>query len=180
MKVSHWNLPVRRKDSQVLGYDLTHNPEFETCEFYRTYTDLEELIKTTEQMFQEMSVAVDVIEYVDFTPPLKRLDFIPFLQDKLGFTLPKLDDASVDPVPILINIMKERQIAIPVHRTLPHLLDKLSAHYLEPECQSPTWIIHPPECLSPLAKSFTHAETGQTVAAKSRIVCPRGRNRQHI
>ena len=33
------------------GIDMTHNPEFATCEFYQAYTSLDELMKMTEDMF---------------------------------------------------------------------------------------------------------------------------------
>ena len=33
------------------GIDMTHNPEFSTCEFYQAYTSLDELMKMTEDMF---------------------------------------------------------------------------------------------------------------------------------
>lgn len=32
------------------GIDMTHNPEFTTCEFYMAYADYHDLIKVTEKM----------------------------------------------------------------------------------------------------------------------------------
>ena len=32
------------------GIDLTHNPEFTTCEFYMAYADYQDLIQITEAM----------------------------------------------------------------------------------------------------------------------------------
>merc|ERR1719327_2373105 len=36
------------------GMDLTHNPEFSTCEFYWAYADYEDLMAFTEQMLSTM------------------------------------------------------------------------------------------------------------------------------
>ena len=116
-----------------------------------------------------MAIAVNVLEYVDLAPPYDRLDFTQAIEAEMGRELPKLDSPDLNPAPILIEMMRERSIKVPEHPTLPHLLDRLSSHYLEPQCQRPTWIVNPPECLSPLSKSFPHRTTGQMVAARAEL-----------
>ena len=37
------------------GMDLTHNPEFTTCEFYMAYADYHDLMDMTEQMISGMA-----------------------------------------------------------------------------------------------------------------------------
>ena len=159
------------------GIDLSHNPEFTTCEFYRSYADIEELIDTTERMFLGLSRVVNSLVHTDcralippkinFSPPLPRLDFIPAIEAAIGKQLPIL--TSPDAQGQLLLLFNEYDIPLPSLPTLPRLLDKLSAKYLEPQCFAPTWIINHPECLSPLSKSFTHPDNQQHVSARAEL-----------
>lgn len=156
---------------------MTHNPEFTTCEFYRAYADLEELINTTEKMIYGLSqhtssLIQEVYKSLQSqtpvsSPPFRRLDFVPALESRLGQSLPNLDSA--DAVPLLLELFNNCKIPIPSSPTLPRLLDKLSAVYLEPQCSLPTFITHHPECLSPLSKSFVHPITHRRVAARAEL-----------
>lgn len=159
------------------GIDLSHNPEFTTCEFYRSYADIEELISMTESMFLRLSRVVSSLAYtdsrelsppeIDFSPPLPRLDFIPAVEARMGKQLPQL--ISPDAQAQMILLFNECDIPLPSLPTLPRLLDKLSAQYLETHCSSPTWIINHPECLSPLSKSFIHPDNQQRVSARAEL-----------
>ncbi len=159
------------------GIDLNHNPEFTTCEFYKTYADLEELIKMTEAIFLGLSRVVAAFIETDcrslsranigLSPPYKRLDFIPAIEAAIGSRLPNL--ILPDSQSQLIDWFNQHDIPLPTNPTIPLLLDKLSATYLEPQCIAPTWIIYPPECLSPLSKSFLHPDNTQRVAARAEL-----------
>lgn len=164
------------------GLDKTHNPEFTTCEFYVAHLNIEQLIAYTEIILRGVAThlsrnAPPIIPekaiFSEFrTHPDKgfpRLDFIPALSEALGEPLPSLmaPSARVD----IISLFTKHDIPVPEPPTLPRLLDKLSSHFLESQCHTPTWIINPPECLSPLSKSFTHptAPNNQTVAARAEL-----------
>jgi tRNA synthetases class II (D, K and N) len=104
-----------------------------------------------------------------FKGPYRQIDFLLTLNETLGIKLPDLDAESAEAD--LLDIFRQKEIALPARPTLPRLLDKLSALYLEPQCDKPTWIINHPECLSPLSKSFSHPSTNvaQQVAARAEL-----------
>ena len=131
----------------------------------------------TETMFYRLSRTVDSLLYstcrslepvdVDFSPPYRRLDFIPAIEECVGRKLPLL--TSPEAQASLLQLFSDRDIPLPALPTLPRLLDKLSSTLLEPACVAPTWIVNHPECLSPLSKSFDHPENQQRVAARAEL-----------
>ena len=156
---------------------MNHNPEFWTCEFYKTYADLNELIRMTENMFSRLSQGVKAVLRVsdpdlpgfeaDFSPPYRQLDFITAIEQSMRCRIPDLTSPSAfDEV---VAIFRDHNLNLPSNPTLPRLLDKLSSTYLEHKFRNPTWIVNHPECLSPLSKSFLHVENGQRVAARAEL-----------
>ena len=131
----------------------------------------------TERMFLNLSRTVNALidtdcrslkpSQIDFSPPYQRLDFIPAIESLSGRQLPDLTSPEAESA--LIILFNDCQIPLPSLPTLPRLLDKLSSTYLEPQCFEPTWIINPPECLSPLSKSFTHPQNQQRVSARAEL-----------
>ena len=156
---------------------MNHNPEFTSCEFYRAYSTLEDLITTTERLFQGLdnlsrnfankSEASLPIPDFESTIPYRRLDFTSTIESCLNRALPDL--RSPKATNDLLAIFEDHDISTPASPTLPRLLDKLSSTLIEPRCQAPTFITHHPECLAPLAKSFIHPQTGQKVAASAEL-----------
>ncbi|MCJ1245978.1 hypothetical protein MMC30_003182 [Trapelia coarctata] len=159
------------------GLDLTHNPEFTTCEYYRTYTDIEELMRMTEDMLARLAkhanklISSSLVSLkapkIDFCHPFKRVDFIPGIEAAINRRLPNLLLPEAESM--VAEIFQDLSLPLPATPTLPHLLDRLSTTYLEPQCQQPTFIVHQPECLSPLAKSFDHPVVNQRVSARAEL-----------
>ncbi|KAJ1711738.1 lysyl-tRNA synthetase [Aspergillus flavus] len=157
------------------GIDKTHNPEFTTCEFYHAYANLEDLLSMTESLLSGMAQHIRDTNKdgtlkpteVDFSTPFRRIDFLTGIEEKIGRKLPDL--TSPDAVAQVKQLFKDLSLEIPEAPTLPRLLDELCSIYVEPECVNPTFIINPPECLSPLSKSFIHPVTGQRVAARGEL-----------
>jgi lysyl-tRNA synthetase, class II len=160
------------------GLDATHNPEFTTCEFYKSFANIEELIAMTEGLISGLALHVNTLietqftslhalDLGQFTRPFKRIEFIPALEAAMGRVLPDL--ASEQAYQELVSLFFDLSIPLPSSHTLPRLLDRLSSRYLETQCTAPTFIIHPPACLAPLAKSFCDPSSNQLVSARAEL-----------
>jgi len=155
------------------GIDLTHNPEFTTCEFYWAYADYEDLMKVTEQMISGMVYSIHgsyKIRYkpsdeyperiVDFTPPFKRIPLIEGLEQAGNFKMPE-DLTSDDTNKFLRGIVDKFGVNCPEPKTTARLLDKLVGHFLEDGIVNPTFICEHPEIMSPLSKTH-RSKVGRT------------------
>ncbi|KAG4411631.1 hypothetical protein IFR04_015230 [Cadophora malorum] len=161
------------------GLDATHNPEFTTCEFYRAFTDLEELMRMTESMLSSIATRVSELRkktlvnlpagppLEDFTKPFQRLEFIPTIEAVLGTSLPDLSSPTAEAD--LTALFEKHSLPLPLSPTLPRLLDKLSSLYIEPSCSTPTFITHHPSCMAPLSKSFLCPKTSQSISARAEL-----------
>lgn len=160
------------------GLDATHNPEYTTCEFYKAFAELEELISMTETFMSGLAIhsehllstrykSLPKIDPSKFSTPFQRLEFVPTLEAALGFKLPDLQKE--DATKKLIAIFEEKSISLPLPTTLPRLLDKLGSVYIEPSCTAPTFITHHPACMAPLSKSFICPKTSQLVSARAEL-----------
>ncbi|KAL7901954.1 hypothetical protein HDV63DRAFT_377881 [Trichoderma sp. SZMC 28014] len=164
------------------GVDATHNPEFTMCEFYSAYTNLPDLIKETEELIYTLAkhsqelistqlTTLPPIDLSKFTRPFKQVEFIPALEEAIGVRFPKLS-AEDGALPELLAVLKLSGIEIPgeVPTSLPKLLDRLAATYIEPmSFTEPIFITNHPACMSPLAKSFLCPKTYQLVSARAEL-----------
>ncbi|GMH18206.1 hypothetical protein Nepgr_020047 [Nepenthes gracilis] len=147
------------------GIDLTHNPEFTTCEFYMAFADYDDLMELTEKMLSGMVKELTggyVVHYhangldrdpikIDFTPPFRRIDMIVELEKMANLSIPK-DLSSDEANKYLAGACAKYEVKCPAPQTTARLLDKLVGHFLEDTCLNPTFIINHPEIMSPLAK----------------------------
>lgn len=138
------------------GIDSTHNPEFQTCEFYQSWIDMDDLMQLTETLFKEIaqgflcsSISLTHSKSVFIlNSEFRRIEFIPAVESATGVPLP--DDLSTAS---LESYFKRCQLPMPEHCSVGQFLDKLSSELLEPQCKEvPTFIFHQPAQLSPLSK----------------------------
>ncbi|GAA5799973.1 lysyl-tRNA synthetase [Helicostylum pulchrum] len=149
------------------GIDMTHNPEFTTCEFYMAYADMFDLMEMSEELISGMVMKLFgkyQIQYhpqgpegpvldIDFTPPFKRMDMIQTLEEKLNCTFPAGDQLHTDETnKFLSDLCAKNGVECSAPRTNARMLDKLVGEYLEVDCISPTFITGHPQMMSPLAK----------------------------
>jgi lysyl-tRNA synthetase, class II len=120
------------KDFRNEGVSHKHNPEFTMLEWYEAYADYEDIAARLEELIDHVAREVGYEGPVDFTPPWRRITLRDAIREKAG-----LDIASDE---------------LPGEGTWAKRVDDLLSKRVEPDLQSPTFILDYPKELSPFAK----------------------------
>ena len=135
------------------GLDKNHNPEFTSCEFYMAYADYNDLMDLTEDMLGSLSKKLDHVTFNQ--TPYERLSFVPALESATGASFPEnLNEGDIGL--LLKDLCVKNGISLKsdrgVESSTAKLYDKLFSKLIEPELQRPTFVLHHPMCMCPLAK----------------------------
>ena len=148
------------------GIDPTHNPEFTSCEFYMAYADYVDLLTITKNLLSQTAgkaTSLQSTSDLDVNDRLcaafidksyEEIEFIPALEIATGAKFPdaaELTDDSDEAVKFLISLCEKSGTNINERKT-SKLLDKLFSKLIEPELKLPTFVLHHPSCMCPLAK----------------------------
>ncbi|KAI4099099.1 MAG: hypothetical protein L6R37_006147 [Teloschistes peruensis] len=147
------------------GIDLTHNPEFTTCEFYMAYADVYDIMNITEDLvsglvkhvtgsYQTTFHTQTGEEYhVDWEKPWKRIDMIDALEKACGEKFPPGEELHTTATnDFLKSMLKKMKVECTPPQTNARMLDKLVGEFIEETCINPTFITGHPQMMSPLAK----------------------------
>ncbi|KAL4785226.1 hypothetical protein BJX76DRAFT_324976 [Aspergillus varians] len=147
------------------GIDLTHNPEFTTCEFYWAYADVYDLMSLTEELVSGMVKHITGgyettfhtqtgEEYqVNWKAPWRRVEMMPALEEATGEKFPSGDQLhTAETNEFLKKVLKKTGVECSPPLTNARMIDKLVGEFIEETCVNPTFITGHPQMMSPLAK----------------------------
>ena len=147
------------------GADLTHNPEFTTCEFYEAYADVYDVMKRTEELVSGLVESIHggtkttfhtqtgEVYNVDWSAPWKRIEMIPALEEATGEKFPPGDQLHTQETNAFFKaLLKKCNVECSPPQTNARMLDKLVGEFIEEKCINPTFITGHPQMMSPLAK----------------------------
>jgi lysyl-tRNA synthetase class 2 len=154
------------------GIDLTHNPEFTTCEYYEAFADVYDVMDRTEELVEKMVTEVTgglqtkfttqtgEVYDVNWAKPWKRVEMMPALEEACGEKFPPGDQLHTDETnQFLRRILKKVNVECTPPLTNARMIDKLVGEFIEEKCINPTFITGHPQMMSPLAK-YHRTNTG--------------------
>jgi lysyl-tRNA synthetase class 2 len=141
------------------GISTRHNPEFTMLEFYEAYSDVEDMMSLTEELFHRLQTRIrggKPLTYgehsIDLTPPYRRVSMMDAVHGGLR-------ERGMD---VTLEELRSRERLLDLGRALKldldqgapwgKLLTKLFDELVEPKLVQPTFIIDYPLEVSPLSK----------------------------
>lgn len=136
------------------GMSVRHNPEFTLLELYEAYTDYEGMMNLTEDMFRHVAQTVcgtgKIVcgeHELDLDKPFERLSMVDAVRKYAG-----IDFDKVDTLEEARKIAEKHHIKYEKHHLKGDILNLLFDEMCEDKIIQPTFIMHHPVEISPLAK----------------------------
>lgn len=138
------------------GISIKHNPEFTSMELYEAYSNMERMMKITEDIISSISKDLfkkDEINYqgtvISFKTPFKRIEMNEIVKNETGIDFSKID--SFDKAQ---KLAKENNVELQkFHNTVGYVLNEFFEQKCEEKIIQPTFITGYPVEVSPLSKS---------------------------
>jgi lysyl-tRNA synthetase, class II len=142
------------------GVDLTHNPEFTSCEFYWAYADVYDVMTLTEELVSSLVKELTGSYKTKFTTqhgeeyevnweaPWRRIEMIPELERVTGEKFPPYDELEKPHAKeFLEKLCKKMNVDCPPPLTTARMIDKLTGEFIENQCVNPTFISEWTKCV---------------------------------
>ncbi|HEX6913901.1 MAG TPA: lysine--tRNA ligase, partial [Chitinophagaceae bacterium] len=135
------------------GMDRTHNPEFTILEWYTAYKDYFWMMETTEQLFEQIALALhgttevqvgDTV--ISFKAPFKRITIFDAVKEHTGIDISQMDESA------LFETAKKLKLEVDKSMGKGKLIDEIFSETSESKYIQPTFIIDYPVEMSPLTK----------------------------
>ena len=159
------------------GVDYTHNPEFTMLEFYWAYSNYKEGMKFTEELLRRVAKQVfgklsfecssrhgetGEGKSIDFSKSFKRVEFNELLQKYAGINYEDYNFESL--------LKKAKELGVKIEKKVfskGEVADSIYKKICQPKLIQPTFVIHYPTEMKPLAKPL---ETNPSYAANVQLV----------
>jgi len=141
------------RDFRNEGMDRTHNPEFTILEWYTAYKDYFWMMETTEQLFEQVALALhgttDVKvgdKTISFKAPFKRISIYDAIKEYTGFDVSEMNEEQ------LFEVCRQLHLEADKSMGKGKLIDTIFSEKAEDNFIQPTFIIDYPVEMSPLTK----------------------------
>jgi len=136
------------------GMDHTHNPEFTMLEYYWAYHKFEDLIKLTEELFDNLFVRLNLektLPYdsydIDFSTPFRKIGYLESIRE-----IGEISDEIIYSREKIIELLETNKIECNKSASLGYLQSELFGNFVEDKLVNPTFVTDFPIDISPLAR----------------------------